>query len=78
VHYTASSYAAGLAGVPWGAYLLGTLLGIIPGTLVFTLVGDAARDPSSPWFWVALGVVVVVVVVGLVLARRFWRTYKQL
>jgi uncharacterized membrane protein YdjX (TVP38/TMEM64 family) len=77
VHYTAASYAAGFAGVPWGTYLLGTVTGILPGTLVFTFVGDNARDPSSPWFWVSAAVMLLVVVVGLVLARRFWRAFKE-
>jgi len=78
VHYTASSYAGGLAGVPWGTYLLGTFLGILPGTLVFTLVGDQVRDPTSPWFWVSVAVMLAVVIIGLVLARRFWMSMKRL
>ncbi|PIE17672.1 MAG: hypothetical protein CSA65_07945 [Proteobacteria bacterium] len=77
VHYTASSYAAGFAGVGWGTYLLGTATGILPGTLVFTFVGDKARDPSSPWFWVGVAVMVAVSVVGLLLARWFWRSFKR-
>lgn len=77
VHYTAASYAAGFAGVGWGTYLLGTATGILPGTLVFTFVGDKARDPSSPWFWVGVAVMLAVIAVGLALARRFWRSFKE-
>lgn len=78
VHYTASSYASGLAGVPWWPYLAGTAVGIVPGTLVFNFVGVAARDPSSPWFFVSAAVMLAVVILGLVLARRFWRSYRAL
>ncbi len=36
------NYAAGLSGVRLGPYLLGTVLGILPGTVAVVVLGDAA------------------------------------
>lgn len=40
------SYAAGLAGVRWRAATLGTLVGVVPGALVYVAVGASVVD----WF----------------------------
>ena len=41
VPFNLLSFAAGLAGVPLRAYLLGTALGIVPGTIVYTYFADS-------------------------------------
>ena len=41
VPFNVLSLAAGLAGVPFRAYVLGTALGIIPGTIVYTYFADS-------------------------------------
>ncbi len=73
IHYTAVSYAAGLAGVRWRPYLLGTFVGLWPGTVAYNFLGDAARDPGHPAFIAAVAAVVAVVVLGAVVVRRVWR-----
>ncbi len=40
VPFNVLSFAAGLAGVPLRAYLLGTALGILPGTVIYTYFAD--------------------------------------
>lgn len=77
VPYTAVGYAAGLAGVPARKYGLGTLLGILPGAVLYPLAGDAVRDPSKPAFWVATGFLVAWVLLGVVLVGRFWRRFRK-
>ena len=44
---------AGVAGVRFAPYIAGTALGIVPGTLVYTGLGDALREPGSPLVWIA-------------------------
>ena len=41
VPFNVLNFAAGLAGVPFRAYVLGTALGIIPGTIVYTYFADS-------------------------------------
>jgi uncharacterized membrane protein YdjX (TVP38/TMEM64 family) len=51
--FGAVNYGAGVAGVRFAPYIAGTALGIVPGTLVYTGLGDALREPGSPLVWVA-------------------------
>ncbi len=41
VPFNVLSFAAGLAGVPFRAYVLGTALGIVPGTVIYTYFADS-------------------------------------
>lgn len=51
--FGAVNYGAGVAGVRFAPYIAGTALGIVPGTLVYTGLGDALREPGSPLVWIA-------------------------
>ena len=42
--------------LPFGKYLLGGILGFLPDILTATVVGMKADDRSSPWFWGAIAV----------------------
>lgn len=42
--------------MPFGKYLLGGVLGFLPDILTATVVGMKADDRSSPWFWGAIAV----------------------
>ena len=67
--FTVINYGAGVTGVTLGDYVLGTALGMLPGTLAYAAVG--ACGMTRPWVvWVAAGVLVVLVVVGGGLSRR--------
>lgn len=37
------------------SYFLGTVLGLLPSILAFTVIGMSAHDISSPVFWIAAG-----------------------
>jgi uncharacterized membrane protein YdjX (TVP38/TMEM64 family) len=52
-HFTLVSYAAGLAGIPLRAFLIGNTLGILPGAILYPLVGDSITQPTSPVFIVS-------------------------
>jgi uncharacterized membrane protein YdjX (TVP38/TMEM64 family) len=74
IHYTAVSYAAGLAGVGWPEFIAGTLLGALPGTLLYNLMGGAARHSSLPLLVASGLAVIVVTVAGALGARRLWQS----
>lgn len=76
-HYTVVSYAAGLTGVRFAAYLAGNSIGILPGAFLYPFLGHAALRPTSPEFLAGLGVLVVALVVSIVVARRAFRGGRE-
>lgn len=63
VPYNLINYAFGLTAMPWHTYIIGSAIGIIPGTLAFINIGDKAMDVTSPEFWIALGLLVLLLAV---------------
>jgi uncharacterized membrane protein YdjX (TVP38/TMEM64 family) len=70
--FSVVNYAAGLSGVRTLPYLLGTLAGILPGTVAVVVLGDAATGGTPHPALLAVSVVggVVGVAGALVAARR--------
>jgi uncharacterized membrane protein YdjX (TVP38/TMEM64 family) len=66
------SYALGLTAVPWGAYVAGTAVGIVPGTVAHVAVG-ASVTGASPWTFVLAVVVVMSLGLAGAAAARRWR-----
>lgn len=68
VPYIAINYAAGLTGVRVRHFMLGSAVGMIPGSLAYAALGAYGTEP---WGLVAAGTALVVLVVGGALwARR--------
>ena len=72
VPYNLINYTFGLTRMSYGAYLLASAVGIIPGTFVFINIGDKAMDVTSPSFWVAMGLLVLLLVVTTVLGKKLF------
>jgi uncharacterized membrane protein YdjX (TVP38/TMEM64 family) len=66
--FTVINYAAGLTGVRWRHYALGSALGMIPGSLAYAALGAWGADPWGIFAGVA--VLVTLVALGSVLGRR--------
>lgn len=77
VPYNLINYAAGLTTMRFVPYTLATMLGIIPGTIVFINLGDAALDISSPKFIFALILLVLLVIASDRLARKTFPAGKK-
>lgn len=73
--FTAINYTAGLTAVRRGDYALGTALGIIPGTLAYVALGAFGLELGWP-FWLAIGVLGGLTLVGLFLGNRARRRGK--
>ena len=69
VPYNLINYAFGLTGMKFPAYLIGSAIGIIPGTLAFINIGDKALDVTSPDFWIAIGLLLLLLVVTSILGK---------
>lgn len=73
VPFNALNYALGLAGVPRRPYVLGTLLGILPGTTAYVLFGAAAGSSghwASPTFYGPLAFAILLTIAGVFVARK--------
>ncbi|MDV8009175.1 TVP38/TMEM64 family protein [Rhodococcus sp. IEGM 1318] len=68
------NYAAGISAVGQRDYVLGTLVGIVPGTIGFTALGAYGTSPLSWPFAAALLAVLLVSVGSWLLARRLGLT----
>lgn len=68
--FTLLNYAFGVTSVRYPAFLLGTAIGIIPGTAAYTAVGAFGGEPFTGPFWLALGGLGVLTLTGLFAARR--------
>ena len=72
VPYNLINYAFGLSPMGYPAYLLGSALGIIPGTLVFINIGDKALDMTNPGFWAAMGLLALLLAVTTALGKKLF------
>ena len=70
VPYNLINYAFGLTAMSYRTYIIGSAIGIIPGTLAFINIGDKALDVTSPDFWIAIGLLGLLLVVTGVLGKR--------
>lgn len=63
---------AGVTGVTLRDYVIGTAIGIIPGSFAFAALGGSFDDPTSPMFLAAAGLLVVLAI-GAPLVDRYVR-----
>lgn len=62
--------------VPFWTCLVGSFLGTLPGMIATTLLGMSITDPTSPMFWVSIGLTVGISVISF-LIYFFWRRAKK-
>lgn len=72
VPYNLINYAFGLTAMPFRTYLAASAIGIIPGTLAFINIGDKALDPTSPGFWLAVGLLLLLLAVTALLGKKLF------
>ena len=72
VPYNLINYTFGLTEMSFTAYLLGSAMGIIPGTLAFINIGDKALDMKSPSFWFAILLLLFLLVITSLLGKKIF------
>ena len=77
VPYNLINYAFGLTAMPYRTYIIGSALGIIPGTLAFINIGDKALDVTDPDFWVAIGLLLLLLIVTGFLGKKCFPQNKN-
>ena len=72
----AVSMYLGTTGIPLEKYLLASYLGSLPGMVAATLLGMSITDPTSPMFWVSIGLTVGISIISF-LVYFIWRKTKK-
>ena len=70
IPFAPMNYACGLSAVPFTPYLVGTVVGSLPGTTATVLLGDALTGTTPPALLACYGVLALAGAVGLVLMIR--------
>ncbi|HTY91794.1 MAG TPA: TVP38/TMEM64 family protein [Methanocella sp.] len=52
--FDAVGYVAGVSSIRFRDYLIGTIIGELPGAIVLTMLGNSLTNIASPWFAVSL------------------------
>jgi len=77
VPFTAINYTAGLTGIRFWQYTVGTAIGIVPGTVAYVALGTYGTTPGSWPFLVSAAALVLLSVGGGLLAIRRRRAGKE-
>lgn len=64
------SYCAGLTKIKYRDFVLATAIGIIPGVLIYSNIGDKAVDIKSPEFIIAMLLLVILALTSYILKRK--------
>lgn len=57
IPYNAFNLLAGASSIRFKDYFWASVIGMIPGTVLFALLGDSLWNPGSPRFFIALGLI---------------------
>lgn len=72
--YNLINYGAGLTSIKFSSYMLATILGILPGTLVFLNIGNQALNIHNPAFMVSIILLILLTIFSLILGKRIGKT----
>lgn len=70
VPFSALNYAFGLSSVRRRDHVIGTAIGVVPGSVAFVALGDSITNPGSTAFLTSLGAVAILIAVPGVRSRR--------
>lgn len=72
--YNLINYGAGLTSIKFSSYMLATILGILPGTLVFLNIGNQALNTHNPAFMVSIILLILLTIFSLILGKKIGKT----
>jgi uncharacterized membrane protein YdjX (TVP38/TMEM64 family) len=73
IPYNALNLLAGATPITFRDYFWASMIGMIPGTILFAFLGDALWHPLSPRFFLALGLIGVSLACG-----ELWRRWSRM
>jgi uncharacterized membrane protein YdjX (TVP38/TMEM64 family) len=72
IPYNALNLLAGASPITFRDYFWASVIGMVPGTILFAFLGDALWHPTSPRFFLALALILVCFAGGELARRRGW------
>jgi uncharacterized membrane protein YdjX (TVP38/TMEM64 family) len=72
IPYNALNLLAGASPITFRDYFWASVIGMLPGTILFAFLGDALWHPASPRFFLALALIMVCFAGGELARRRGW------
>jgi uncharacterized membrane protein YdjX (TVP38/TMEM64 family) len=70
IPYNALNLLAGASPIEFGDYFWASVIGILPGTILFAMLGDALWHPMQPRFFIAIGLILCCFAAGEIFRRR--------
>lgn len=67
----------GASGVRYSSYLTGTLIGLFPSIVIFSVIGMSVNDITSPAFWISVTAEIVLVLVSFIIILRLRKKSKK-
>lgn len=71
------SYGAGLTNIKYRDFIFATIVGTIPGILVFTNIGAQSLDIGSNSFYLSIMALILLILSSIVLKNKFINTQKK-
>lgn len=68
--YNVINYCAGLSSIKFRTYMLATMLGILPGTLVFLNIGNQALNIKNPAFIISILLLILLTIFSILLGKK--------
>jgi uncharacterized membrane protein YdjX (TVP38/TMEM64 family) len=72
IPYNALNLMAGASPITFRDYFWASMIGMVPGTILFAFLGDALWHPTSPRFFLALALIALCFAAGELARRRGW------
>ena len=72
IPYNALNLLAGASPITFRDYFWASVIGMLPGTILFAFLGDALWHPASPRFFLALALIMLCFAGGELARRRGW------
>ena len=72
IPYNAFNLLAGASPITFRDYFWASMIGMVPGTVLFAMLGDALWHPASPRFFTAVGLIALCFILGELYRR--WKT----
>ncbi|WP_024470253.1 VTT domain-containing protein, partial [Treponema pedis] len=77
VSYNLINYLAGLTGIHYRNYIISTIIGIIPGTIIFLNMGDKLLNIKSIGFTVSVILFLLLTAISGVLLKIYLKKDKE-
>lgn len=72
VSFSLSNYLAGVTNVKFWVHMASSVIGIIPGTMIFLNFGDKMLEPNSSSFIIAAVMLALIIIVPVIFTRKYF------